>query len=557
MIGPQWLESISEALGLDPLGIQAISINIYGILLPGMTNVTNRLRYYSFLCWILDNYSKTIKSRKLEDWQNYVRKSEFLIALITEFHHKEEKGFSTGMVGSRKTGHIIRNESEDPIDLTKYTGFEYSSDRYFQNKGGGFAQYYKGPMRELKLIVNGGPLGIMLADSVTKSNEQRFGVKAAGAFSHNKNLGLFHDCVIKGKVARSQLKELTSSLCACKIDENIQEKSLLTNLLFDFDNNLGQSGERRRKTLSLILNLINNYQHAGISIEDFRNICFYKYYPDGGKINIPENLYSTLNMWSIYQTHEYFCFALLCFFYIFEKYIRKGEYGLNDLFELIKNDLSDLRIDQLEYLNQLKSLDLIKKTNLEKFFSDLVLLNSDEPGWFSNNYSEHYFKGQINKHIKDENLAPLILIGMIVLGKLYLKNLDSPNFYDNLKIFLTQNYKIHINYLIQTVHEFLNNKKNFFSLVERILKEFIIERHTIVALRKLRYEKKSTLRFVIDNNQFSPTQSLRLDVPIFTNPRLGPAFRFLEDLNLIIKADNTKYILTQEGQTITEKINGL
>ena len=35
MTGPQWLESIIEISGLDPLGIQAISINIYGDLLPG------------------------------------------------------------------------------------------------------------------------------------------------------------------------------------------------------------------------------------------------------------------------------------------------------------------------------------------------------------------------------------------------------------------------------------------------------------------------------------------------------------------------------------------
>ena len=144
-----------------------------------------------------------------------------------------------------------------------------------------------------------------------------------------------------------------------------------------------------------------------------------------------------------------------------------------------------------------------------------------------------------------------------MLGKLYHKSLNSPNFYGKLSIFLTQNYKIHINYFNQTVHEFLNNNENLFSLIEKILKEFIIERHTIVGLRKLRYEKKSTLRFVIDNNKFSPTQSLRLDEPIFTNPRLGPAFRFLEDLKLISKTDDTKYVLTQEGERITEKINEL
>jgi len=392
---------------------------------------------------------------------------------------------------------------------------------------------------------------------VKKNNEHRFGVKAAEAFFSNKNLNLFHKCVINGKVTRSQLKELGKSLCACKIDENIQEKLLLTNLLFDLDNNFGQSGERRRKTLSLILNLIRNYQHTGISIEDFRNICFYKHYPDRSEINIPVNLYNTLNMWSIYQTHEYFCFALLCFFHVFEKYIRNGEYGFNDLFELIRNNLSECKIDQLIYLKHLSKLDLTKNANLEKSISNMIFLNSDEPGWFSNNYSEYYFMRQINDHINDEDIAPLMLMGMIILVKLCLKTSNSPNSYGNLNIFLTQNYKIHINYFNHTVQEILNNKNNISTLIERIIKEFIIERHTTVALRKLRYEKKSTLRFVIDNNQFSPTQSLRLDVPIFSNPRLGPAFRFLEDLKLINKTDNAKYVLAQNGKKILEKINDL
>ncbi len=39
--------------GLDHLAVQAPCINIYGRLLPGITNVTDRARYYTFYPWLI------------------------------------------------------------------------------------------------------------------------------------------------------------------------------------------------------------------------------------------------------------------------------------------------------------------------------------------------------------------------------------------------------------------------------------------------------------------------------------------------------------------------
>lgn len=43
-----WVKPPIQIRGLDHLGVQAPCINIYGRLLPGITNVTDRARYYSF-----------------------------------------------------------------------------------------------------------------------------------------------------------------------------------------------------------------------------------------------------------------------------------------------------------------------------------------------------------------------------------------------------------------------------------------------------------------------------------------------------------------------------
>ena len=51
-----WVKPAHEIGGLDHLGVQAPCIHIYSDLLPGITNVTDRARYYSFYPWLLSRF---------------------------------------------------------------------------------------------------------------------------------------------------------------------------------------------------------------------------------------------------------------------------------------------------------------------------------------------------------------------------------------------------------------------------------------------------------------------------------------------------------------------
>ena len=46
-----WVKPATPITGLDHLGSAAPCIAIYSTLLPGITNVTDRARYYSFYPW--------------------------------------------------------------------------------------------------------------------------------------------------------------------------------------------------------------------------------------------------------------------------------------------------------------------------------------------------------------------------------------------------------------------------------------------------------------------------------------------------------------------------
>ena len=55
---PFWAENSGFMTGRDALGIQNSSIATYSRLLPGLTNLTLRLRYYGFYLWLLKTYEK-------------------------------------------------------------------------------------------------------------------------------------------------------------------------------------------------------------------------------------------------------------------------------------------------------------------------------------------------------------------------------------------------------------------------------------------------------------------------------------------------------------------
>jgi hypothetical protein len=49
MVSPMWTKPAVWSAGRGPLGMQATSVRLYRRLAPGLTNVTNRLRYFLLL----------------------------------------------------------------------------------------------------------------------------------------------------------------------------------------------------------------------------------------------------------------------------------------------------------------------------------------------------------------------------------------------------------------------------------------------------------------------------------------------------------------------------
>jgi hypothetical protein len=95
---PLWLHS-SHISGRDHLGIQVVSIALYSELLPGLTNVTHRVRYYSFYPWVLHRYAKEVRRPRQRTWQEHLRRADFLLALVARAHHLNDREGAEAVVG--------------------------------------------------------------------------------------------------------------------------------------------------------------------------------------------------------------------------------------------------------------------------------------------------------------------------------------------------------------------------------------------------------------------------------------------------------------------------
>ena len=100
--------------GLDQLGLNLTSERIFDLLLPGLNNVTGRIRYYSFYCWFFDWYASQVRTTSRSKQNSYLRRAEFLLSLVAA--HKE----LSGVPGITKALSIYA-ESDENIDLTNGT----------------------------------------------------------------------------------------------------------------------------------------------------------------------------------------------------------------------------------------------------------------------------------------------------------------------------------------------------------------------------------------------------------------------------------------------------
>jgi len=513
---PFWAENSGFMTGRDPLGIQNSSVATYRTLLPGMTNLTRRLRYYGFYSWALYEYynQENVNETKLSYHYNFIRRSELVIAYLMVNNFENEKS----IVGSdfAKKNIIEKNGYYDiALGADKFKSTKKGSV-YWDFSSGALGQYYAGSLLNLNIINKIGKFY-----NITDKGKEL-------ALSFKDNVGenavnLFLRVVDTGILYKKQIDELNNFSIA-NIPFDTKEWKLYVDLLiFDdtekyLENNKSNSS-LRRETIKYYLSYLKDKENKKY-LEGFPEIQY--------ENNLKKKKDDASFGWYYYYLNEMIHFSLESIFWGFLVQLDGKIISINKFLEefndeILKksteNFLKNTNESVSEVLKDLK----INSHSLKKDFKNLVkLIKSTE------------------NSIEAISLAFKIILQIYNENQQYKQSIieyEKENILFDKFGRVTQNFK-------DLIEDHFNDKySNYF---ESCIKNMIND-HVITAYRKMGNGESNLLKFIIEDNNIIHIQTME---PKFTSPRLGTLNDFLNDLGYI----NNEGSLSRTGKKLLLKL---
>lgn len=217
-----WTKRGSFSAGRDPLGFQAASVRLYTSLVPGLTNVTNRLRYYSFYCWVIWQFEQIHHTTKEDKWIEFIRRCEAAIALACQIG---DAANAHGMAGSEWGRDEADDTSKKIFDLIKPTNRPGEDGQYLKARYGNFGQFYTASMLEMGLIDSASARVYGVTNTVGKA------LATAVQEGHPEACALLLKAVKSGRISRSDCETVSEALHPSYLDPTSQEALLLKQFL--------------------------------------------------------------------------------------------------------------------------------------------------------------------------------------------------------------------------------------------------------------------------------------------------------------------------------------
>ena len=507
-ISPFWGENINLITGLDPLGLQVTSEATYSTLLPGISNLTNRLRYYGFYCWLINFYFQKEKKGNQTEQYRFIRRAELMIAIIMQSERPE----ITQITGSLFASNLIK-ESIDNYDLAAGADKDKGNENvYWKYASGAFGQYYFGAMSALSLVVRyENDEGDIIFNITQPHPKQKVsGKQLADAFDEGLTeeiKTLFYNCIKKGKLSQNNISELIEYFAIDKVNPESIEWKLYVEMLLDKDYPSTEIEEdftfHRRNTIASLLSTAeeNNQEYNWYVYLDN---CYEQKF---------KNIENTNIGWYCYQLNEYWQFACGLIFYGTLQYLEtlhREEYlpkFISDFSKLINKESKTNEATTLEnYI-----------TNIDKTEIDLL--------------------EQIERNNTPQENAK---IGFDLLFKLYHNNKEQ---LPQLKEYLSRNGIIREGNVADGLFAITNHLQNDLQeFISFFIHKNIIYRHQMVALRKMGNGTQATNKFIIEE------QMIRL-IDTFparwTSPRMNALRNLLYDLQVINDEGNITELHTK------------
>tara|TARA_R110002124_G_scaffold287067_1_gene470137 strand:- start:187 stop:1731 length:1545 start_codon:yes stop_codon:yes gene_type:complete len=291
---PEWTE-LGQDTGLDPLGMQRPIEAIYQSLLPGISTITLRLRYYSFYPWLLEVYSKSNPNTDMQEFRKFQRKAEALLALICA-HGQGEVGVA-GINWATRTLQGLGAKPAADVVIDFAAGADPASDEenYLLNKGGAFGGIYSSQLREMGLIRTDDPnLPIPYCTSAAMPLAEAYREQLGGLAD------VFLAAVEKGRVTKEELDKLHVMKPSHILPGSLEQSALATVLLGQ-NSDPSKSDGLRRETMTQLLLLA-----ATVGRVPQTNDAKWAWFSAGSG---DESTAEILQLWSLYQASDLFRLA--------------------------------------------------------------------------------------------------------------------------------------------------------------------------------------------------------------------------------------------------------
>lgn len=499
---PEWTE-YRKKNGLDPLGMQSSSVSLYQDLLPGISNVTLRIRYYGLYAWLSSTYARRIGETSTKRWQRFVRRSEALYALVAQ-----TRGNERGVAGIDWAVSKLATGS-DQIEFAD-DAEPGSPTHYLKQAWGAYGAAYASQLFEIGVFARADEHEIPVPSP-------EFGDALAETFYGQLGdlADTFFEIVERGSVSRAELETL-APIAPSEIIPESDESRLYTNLLFASGTLQRPTDISRRRTLLLVLAVADHLRRVP-DVTDVRWVLYANADPEGRPLVLPaEDLEQHRLRWWVYQA--------------------------NDLVHIAYETLLKRTLDVLEGYPAGVTLPSL----IDDVITGLTAVAGEWPKTWTQ-FVEQTTPAANPASRADPN-SEFLLTQAIMQGARPNGSASPETAWSALRLLAVLHNRSRIStkdpaeelgrfdptgfrsLLTEVRYLERNIDVPFTRMVADLLCQRIIERHLWVAHRKFRYQGDYTFLIETDEGRVRIRAS---DGPVYTNPRLGPSITFLKDIHLI------------------------
>lgn len=499
---PEWTE-YKKKNGLDPLGMQNSSVNLYQRLLPGIGNVTLCMRYYGLYAWLNWTYAQKIGETDPESWKRFVRRAEALYALIAE-----RRGGESGVAGARWARRTLDAATGRTIDFAAEAEAD-NNPTYFAVKWGVYGLAYASQLSEVGILTEADEHDVPVPGP-------DIGDKLARAFQ--RELGdleqPFYAAISKGRVSLSDLDRF-SLLAPTAIRRTGAERKLYHDILLGQDSSAGNDRERR---LSLLLVLkVAALLRTRPTAEQIRWIL-YAGKDERGRVfeaGTPA-LEAQRLRWRVYHANDLCHMALETLLKFMLDVLGRYPQGIPP------------GVLVASCIKEIIRAGRPAPASWDSFLDGLT--EADNPGDPADPDSERALVDGIVDKATGNKICPpgTAWKALKLLGLVHRRYREDPGaIAKELGAFDPGLF-----HSLLTESKFLEQHEGrpFEETITRIIEERVMRRHLWVALRKFRHQGDYT--FLIESDD-GLVRLRDKDGPAFTNPRLIPSVRFLDHIHLI------------------------